>query len=83
MIATATVEGPAEDSYDVAIANPPYFANSTIATLFIERGKKLLTPQGRFFLVTKVPEDMAGPVVETFGEEVVAFENRGYTILRA
>jgi 16S rRNA (guanine1207-N2)-methyltransferase len=83
VFATATVEGPAEDSFDVAIANPPYFANSTIAKLFVERSRKLLTPQGRFFLVTKVPEDMAGMVMETFGEDVIAFENRGYTILKA
>jgi 16S rRNA (guanine1207-N2)-methyltransferase len=81
--ATSTVEGPAEDSFDVAIANPPYFANSTIARLFIERARKLLTPQGRFFIVTKVAEDVAGSVADVFGEELTAFENRGYTILKA
>lgn len=81
--ATATVEGPAEDTFDVAIANPPYFANSTIAKLFIERARKLLTPQGRLFVVTKVPEEMAGLVMQSFGEEIIAFENRGYTILKA
>ncbi len=81
--ATATVEGPAEDSFDVAIANPPYFANSAVAQLFIKRAKKLLTPQGRFFLVTKLPDEVAGSVADAFGDEIVAFENRGYTILKA
>jgi 16S rRNA (guanine1207-N2)-methyltransferase len=81
--ATAQCEGPAEDSFDVAIANPPYFANSTIARLFIRRARKLLTPQGRLYIVTKLPDEIAPAVVEAFGEEVVAFENRGYTILRA
>lgn len=79
---TATVAGPKEDSYDVAITNPPYFAQSTIADLFIQRAKKMLTPQGRFFIVTKQPEEVGDAVLETFGD-AVGFENRGYTILKA
>jgi 16S rRNA (guanine1207-N2)-methyltransferase len=82
VFATATVEGPTPDSYDVAIANPPYFANSAIAKLFIERAKKLLTPQGRFFIVTKTPEEIGDVVLEVFGD-AVGYENRGYTILKA
>jgi 16S rRNA (guanine1207-N2)-methyltransferase len=82
VFATATVEGPTPDSYDVAIANPPYFANSTIARLFIERAKQLLTPQGRFFIVTKTPEEVGDVVLEVFGD-AVGYENRGYTILKA
>lgn len=79
---TATALGPPEDSFDVAIANPPYFANSNIARLFIQRAKKLLTPQGRFFIVTKTPEEVGDEVLEVFGD-AVGFENRGYTILKA
>jgi 16S rRNA (guanine1207-N2)-methyltransferase len=80
--ATSTVTGPEEDSYDVVVANPPYFANSTIARLFIERARALLTPQGRFFLVTRQPFEVAPFVEEVFGE-VEAAINRGYTILIA
>ncbi|MGL4551680.1 MAG: class I SAM-dependent methyltransferase, partial [Gemmataceae bacterium] len=80
--ATATVEGPAEDSFDVAVANPPYFANSEIARLFIHRGKRLLTPQGRFFIVTKTPEEIGDELLKVFGD-AVGFENRGYTVLKA
>jgi 16S rRNA G1207 methylase RsmC len=80
--ATATVEGPAEDSFDVAVANPPYFANSAVARLFIQRAKKLLTPQGRFFIVTKTPEEVGDELLAVFGD-AVGFENRGYTILKA
>jgi 16S rRNA (guanine1207-N2)-methyltransferase len=80
--ATATVEGPEEDSFDVVLANPPYFANSSIARLFIERAKKLLTPQGRFFLVTRQPEEVGQALLEVFGE-AEAVEHRGYTILCA
>jgi len=82
--ASSSVEGPPEDSFDVAIANPPYFSNSSIAHLFIRRAKKLLTPQGRFFIVTKQPEELAPVITEAFGEEEVqAVVNRSYTVLMA
>jgi 16S rRNA (guanine1207-N2)-methyltransferase len=80
--ATATVEGPGEDSFDVVLANPPYYANSAVAALFIERARKLLTPQGRFFLVTRQPEEVGDIVLATFGE-AEAVVHRGYTILCA
>jgi len=35
--------------------------------LFIERGRELMTPQGRFFLVTKQPEMVVNVMQETFG----------------
>jgi 16S rRNA (guanine1207-N2)-methyltransferase len=78
--ATATVEGPQEDSFDVVLANPPYYADSSIARLFIERAKKLLTPQGRFFLVTRQPEELGEAILDNF-EEAEAVVHRGYTIL--
>jgi 16S rRNA G1207 methylase RsmC len=80
--ATSTVEGPEEDSFDVVLANPPYFANSSIAHLFIRRAKRLLTPQGRFFMVTRQPAEVGEVLLKTF-EEATAVENRGYTILCA
>lgn len=80
--ATSTIEGPRPDSFDVVIANPPYFANSTIAQLFIRRAKELLTPQGKFFLVTRQAEEVGEVVLETFGEADMV-ENRGYAILCA
>jgi 16S rRNA (guanine1207-N2)-methyltransferase len=82
VFATATVEGPAEDSFDVVLANPPYFANNNIARMFIARSKKLLTPQGRFFLVTRRPDELGEALLETF-EEAEAIVHRGYTILCA
>ena len=39
VFATAAVEGPEEDSFDVVAANPPYYAGGAIAQLFIERAK--------------------------------------------
>jgi 16S rRNA (guanine1207-N2)-methyltransferase len=82
VVASSTVEGPEEDSFDVALANPPYFANSAIARLFIERSRALLTPQGRFYLVTRQTPQVAGFVEQTFGS-VQVLEHRGYRILCA
>jgi 16S rRNA (guanine1207-N2)-methyltransferase len=82
VFATTTVEGPGEDSFDVVLANPPYFANSSVAHLFIRRAKALLTPQGRFFLVTRQPGEVGEVLLETF-EEAEAVTHRGYTILCA
>jgi 23S rRNA (guanine1835-N2)-methyltransferase len=80
--ATCTVEGPAESSFDVALANPPYYAAGSIAQLFIVRARDLLKPKGRFFLVTRQPNEVAAMVEEAFGA-VEALARRGYVILTA
>jgi len=81
-VASSKVEGLARTGFDVALANPPYFAQSSIARLFVERARDLLTPQGRLFLVTRQPNEMAALVEEVFGA-VEALERRGYIILCA
>ncbi|MFO0880033.1 MAG: methyltransferase [Gemmataceae bacterium] len=77
---SSTVEGPQIDSFDVVIANPPYYAGGSIAELFIRRAREMLTPQGKFFLVTKQPQDLADVLLESF-EEGDVVENRGYSIM--
>jgi 16S rRNA (guanine1207-N2)-methyltransferase len=81
-VASSTVHGIEPQSFHVVLANPPYYAQHGIARLFIERGFELIRPGGRFYLVTKQP-DQVGPIVtETFaGAEVV--ERRGYFVLCA
>ncbi|HEY7428155.1 MAG TPA: methyltransferase [Gemmataceae bacterium] len=79
-VASSRVEGLEEGSFDVVLANPPYYANSAIARLFIERGRDVLKPDGRFYLVTKQPSEIADLMMETF-EHVEAMMHRGYTIL--
>lgn len=81
-IGTATVDGLEEGSFDVVLANPPYYAAGAIARLFIERGKTMLKPAGRFYLVTRQPNEMAPLMVTAFGE-IDAVEHRGYTLLSA
>ncbi|MCX7664282.1 MAG: class I SAM-dependent methyltransferase [Gemmataceae bacterium] len=70
-------------SFDVILANPPYFANSWVAQLFIEKSAPLLKPGGRFYLVTKMLNHVVPMMVQTFGEEIVVIEHRGYNILSA
>jgi 16S rRNA (guanine1207-N2)-methyltransferase len=83
-VATWQVEGEglAAKGFDVVLANPPYFAFSAIAKLFVQRSRALLRPGGRFYLVTKQPKEIAPLLVEHFGQADVVMR-RGYTILAA
>jgi 23S rRNA (guanine1835-N2)-methyltransferase len=83
-VATCRVEGPGLDAnaFDVVLANPPYYAFSAIAQLFVRRSSILLRPGGRFYLVTKQPKEVAPMLVEHFGH-TDAVMRRGYTILAA
>jgi 16S rRNA (guanine1207-N2)-methyltransferase len=83
-VATSRVEGEglAAKGFDVVLANPPYFAFSAIAKLFVQRSRALLRPDGRFYLVTKQPKEIAPLLVEHFGQ-ADAVMRRGYTILAA
>jgi 16S rRNA (guanine1207-N2)-methyltransferase len=69
-------------AFDVALANPPYYAQSSIAQLFIEGCHRLLRPGGRFYLVTKQPDQVGPMVAEQFGRTEVV-ERRGYIVLSA
>jgi 16S rRNA G1207 methylase RsmC len=78
--ATDRVEGPEEGTFDVVLANPPYYSQGAIARLFVERGRKMLKRKGRFYLVTRQPNEMAAVMGETF-DDLEADERRGYVIL--
>lgn len=79
-IASSNARGPQEGSFDVALANPPYFASGSISEMFVDRARALLKPDGRFFLVTKQPHQVAEAMVDTFGP-VEGVLCRGYTVL--
>ena len=79
---TVTGKGLEDGRFDVALANPPYYGAGSIAQLFVERSKALLKPDGRLYLVTKQPNEVAPPMVAAFGE-IDAVEHRGYTVLSA
>lgn len=42
-------------TFDLVMANPPYYSNWAITAIFIEAAARALTPGGRLFLVTKSP----------------------------
>ncbi|MFL5330448.1 MAG: class I SAM-dependent methyltransferase [Gemmataceae bacterium] len=68
--------------YDLALANPPYFAQHTISRLFIERAHSLLRRGGRLYLVTK-QLDPVEPIIEEFFPPPVLLERRGYAVIVA
>lgn len=80
-VASATLRELPRGSFDVVLANPPYYAQLSIAQLFIERGRAALKAGGRFFLVTKQPEGVYPLLAEAFGD-VEAVERRGYVVFR-
>jgi 16S rRNA (guanine1207-N2)-methyltransferase len=46
---------PEPGSYDLALANPPYYADFRIAELFVEAAYRALAPEGTLLIVTKQP----------------------------
>jgi 16S rRNA (guanine1207-N2)-methyltransferase len=81
-VPTFRVEGLPERSYDVVLANPPYYGGGSIAELFIRRGALLLKPGGRFYLVTKQTSQVIPLLEEVFGG-AEAVMNRGYVVFGA
>jgi 16S rRNA (guanine1207-N2)-methyltransferase len=69
-------------AFDVVLANPPYYAQLSIAQMFIERGYAMLKKGGRFFLVSKMAEQIYQLVLEAFAVEPEIYERRGYFIFR-
>ena len=79
-VASSRAEGLPDGSFDVVLANPPYYANHAIARMFLTRSRQLLKADGRCYLVTKHVQEIADLMMETF-ENVEAWMHRGYTIL--
>jgi 16S rRNA (guanine1207-N2)-methyltransferase len=71
-----------DGSFDVVLANPPYYAQGEILAHFVARGSALLRPGGSLYLVTKQVELALGVVQEHLGEPEM-FEHRGYVVFRA
>ncbi len=46
---------PEPGSYDLALANPPYYSDFRIAELFVEAAARALAPEGTLLIVTKQP----------------------------
>lgn len=79
--ATHTLTELPDASFDVVLANPPYYAQGSIIALFIERSRALLKRGGMLYLVTK-QVDATWPIMQEHFPEPELFENRGYVIFR-
>jgi 16S rRNA (guanine1207-N2)-methyltransferase len=80
-VTTHTLTDWPDGSFDVVLANPPYYAQGAIIRHFIERGRALLKKDGLLFLVTK-QVDATWPLFQEFFPEPELFEGRGYVIFR-
>ena len=81
-VAATRLEGLDKRSFDVIVANPPYYAKSDITRLFVQGARDLLKPGGRYYIVTKMPTAVVPMIFETFGDCSV-IENRSYSVVMA
>jgi len=70
----------APGTFDMALANPPYFGDFQIAEKFIEAAHRSLRPGGRLVLVTKQPSWYEENLVRWFHDSEV-FPSRRYHIV--
>ena len=70
------------NTFDLVMANPPYYSNWAITAIFIEAAARALKPGGQLFLVTKSPNWYRNNL--PFVLSAVEFETvRDYTIVTA
>ena len=68
-------------TFDVVVANPPYYAGFRIARFFLESAHAALRPGGRIFVVTKQPEWYDEYMSQWFNDVVIE-PSKGYWIAR-
>lgn len=69
-------------TFDLVVANPPYYSNWAITAIFVEAAARALRPGGQLFLVTKSPNWYRNNLPFVLSD--VAFETvRDYTIVTA
>jgi 16S rRNA G1207 methylase RsmC len=68
-------------SYDLALANPPYYASFRIARHFLVAGREALRVGGTVLVVTKRP-DWYQEHVKQWYDEVKITERKGYYLVR-
>ena len=69
------------ESFDVVLANPPYFSNYRIAEIFLKGARRALKPGGQVLFVAKSSEWYEENVPRQF-EDVAVQTVRGYAVIR-
>jgi 16S rRNA (guanine1207-N2)-methyltransferase len=69
-------------SFDLVLANPPYYSNFRLAKLFLEIATKALRPEGELLVVTKTPQWYVDELAGAF-RELTAVQSGGYAVVRA
>lgn len=67
-------------SYDIALANPPYFSNHRIAEIFLEATARALRHGGEVYVVTKHSQWYETTMPQWF-ERLMVTDHRGYQVL--
>ena len=80
VVADSKVEGLPAQHFDLALANPPYYAQQGIARLFINGSERVLHPGGRLYVVTRQADVVGEMMRQQFGEPL-AVARRGYAVL--
>lgn len=68
-------------TYDLALANPPYYAGFRIARHFLTAGREALTEGGTILVVTKHPAWYEENMPAWF-DEVMMVERKGYVVFK-
>jgi 16S rRNA G1207 methylase RsmC len=69
-------------SFDIALANPPYYSSFRIARHFLIAGREALRPSGKILLVTKSPDWYRQNMPEWY-DDVTLTERKSYYIVQA
>jgi 16S rRNA (guanine1207-N2)-methyltransferase len=69
-----------QGTYQLALANPPYYANFRIAEFFLAAAQAALQPGGRLLLVTKLPNWYAEHLCEWFEEPAIEQSKQYYIV---
>ncbi len=68
-------------TYDLALANPPYYSGFRIASHFLTAGRESLRPGGTLLLVTKHPAWYDEHMLQWF-DDITMTEKKGYVLIQ-
>ncbi len=70
-----------EGTFDLVLANPPYYSDYRIAEIFLKAARRALKPQGQVLLVTKTTQWYEENMPRWF-DDVTVENARNYAVLR-